>query len=265
MGWKIPIYRQFNTILISHTSPSDTYHLAQDQLHLECRVRGEPKPTIAWTKDDHPIRLDHRVEQLNEADGSCKLIIRAPTEADNGTYTCIATNELSVDRTVHNVLFEGRDAIIIQKTHGLHHRNINMPYFNNQLGEHMVTKGGTIGLQAELLHDASEVQWLRDNEPVRTGPNVRAYREHGVHTLIVEEAEITDRGTYVCRATNDFGRAEAVGHVYMVGPVIQGKGTCPLFLTRPESEQTVRSGDPFSISFTTSGDPRPKGEWRARE
>lgn len=238
---------------------TDTYILAKDQLHLECRVRGEPKPTIAWTKDDHPVVCDHRVEQLNEADGYCKLVIRAPTEADNGTYTCTATNELSVDRTVHNVLFEGRDTYIIQKTHGLKHRNINVPYFSNQLGEHMCTKGGTIGLQAELLHDAHEVHWYKDNERLRPGPKVQTYRENDVHTLIVKDSDITDRGTYVCRATNDFGRAEAVGHVYMVGPIIEGKGTCPLFLARPESEQTLRSGDPFTISFTISGDPKPKG------
>lgn len=241
---------------------SDTYVLAKDQLHLECRVRGEPKPTIVWTKDDRPVvdEDDDRIEQLDEADGYCKLIIRSPSEADNGTYACVATNELNVDRTVHNVLFDGRDAYIIQKVHRLKHRNIKVPFFSNQLGEHMVTKGGTIGLQAELLHDASEVHWFRDNERLRAGPTVRTYMENGVHTLIVQPADLFDRGTYVCRATNDFGRAEAVGHVYMVGPAADGGvGTCPLFLVRPESEQTLKSGEPFSISFTVSGDPKPKG------
>lgn len=236
--------------------------MAKDQLHLECRVRGEPKPTISWTKDDHPVHFDHRIEQLNEADGYCKLVIRGPNDSDNGTYTCTARNELNTDRTVHNVVFEGRDAYIIQKAHGLRHRNINVPYFNNQLGEHMITRGGTIGLQAEILHDAGQVQWFCNNELVHVGPTVRKYREHDVHTLIVQDASLGDRGTYVCRATNDFGRAESIGHVYLVGPVIDGEKTSPLFLVRPESEQTLKSGDPFCISFTIGGNPKPKGMLR---
>lgn len=123
----------------------------------------------------------------------------------------------------------------------------------------MVTKGGTIALHAELLHDVTEVQWIRDREVIHPGvDNVRAFQEHGVFTLIVPQAGATESGTYVCRAINNFGKVEGVAHVHIVGPDIQGGGKCPVFLSRPDNDQLIMTGDPFSFSFRVTGEPKPK-------
>lgn len=237
----------------------DSYNLHSDELTLECRVRGEPTPTITWTRDNELVSSEPNYKQFNQADGYCKLVIHHPSEKDNGTYICKAENYLDSDKTTHNVNFKGRDAHILQKSHGFAHRNINLPHFENQLGDHMVTKGGTIALHAELLHDVSEVQWIRDREVIQPNKdNVRAYQEHGVYTLIVPQASATESGTYVCRAMNDFGKVESVAHVHIVGPDIQGGGKCPVFLSRPENDQLIMTGDPFSFSFRVVGDPKPK-------
>lgn len=231
-----------------------------DELHLECRVRGEPKPEITWTKDNEFVDNNPRYQQFDQADGYCKLVITNPTEKDNGTFICKAENSLDSDKTTHNVNFKGRDAYIIQKSHGFAHRNINLPHFQNQLGDHMVTKGGTIALQAELLHDVTEVQWIRDREVLQTNKDdsVRAFQEHGVYTLIVPSAGAAESGTYVCRAINDFGKVDGVAHVHVVGPTMDEGGKCPVFLDRPVNEQLIMTGDPFSFSFRVAGDPNPK-------
>lgn len=224
---------------------------------LECRVRGEPRPTISWTKDGNFIDNDDKYQQFDQADGVCRLVVNDPEEKDSGVYICKAENSVFHDQVTHNVTFEGRNAFIFEKTHGYFHRDPNKPQFQNALGDHLVTAGGTIALQAEIIHGPVEVQWLREKEPLVMNDKVRNIYDHGVHTLILTEATPELSGTYTCRATNAFGKIESNAHVHVVGPSVKG-GKCPLFLSRPESEMKIMTGDPFSFSFRLIGDPKPK-------
>lgn len=70
----------------------DTYNLISDELVLECRVRGQPKPIISWTKDGDFIESNTKYQQFDQADGYCKLIINSPEEKDSGQYICKAEN-----------------------------------------------------------------------------------------------------------------------------------------------------------------------------
>lgn len=228
-----------------------------DELVLECRVRGQPKPTITWSKESEFIENSEKYQQYDQADGYCKLVIANPTPADSGNYFCSAENSLFNDKISHNVTFTGKDAYIIEKTHGYFHRDINKPHFQNAIGDHMVTQGGTIALQAEVLHGPVEIQWLRDREVIVPTGNVRSFQDHGVHTLVVPNATHEVAGTYTCRAKNAFGNVESVGHIHIVGPSVKG-GKCPLFQGRPDNEMKILAGDPFSLSFRLIGEPKPK-------
>lgn len=224
---------------------------------LECRVRGEPRPNISWTKDNNFIDSNDKYQQIDQADGLCRLVIYNPDVKDSGSYTCKAENKVSTDKVTHNVVFEGRNTYISGKTHGYFHRDLNKPQFQNALGDHLVTAGGTIALQAEIIHDPSEVQWLREKEPIVLGKTVRSIYDHGVYTLVIDGATNEVSGTYTCRAINAFGKTEANAHVHIVGPSVKG-GKCPLFLSRPDNAMNIATGDPFSFSFRLVGDPKPK-------
>lgn len=243
--------------------PTDTYNLTANELVLECRVRGEPRPTISWTKDGNFIDSDDKYQQLDQADGVCRLVVNDPDEKDSGVYICKAENSVFHDQVSHNVTFEGKNAYIFEKTHGCFHRNPNMPQFQNALGDHLVTAGGTIALQAEIIHGPVEVQWLREKEPLVMNDKVKNIYDHGVHTLILSEATKELSGTYTCRATNAFGKVESNAHVHVVGPSVKG-GKCPLFLSRPDAEMKIMTGDPFSFSFRLIGDPKPKCKFTHR-
>lgn len=228
-----------------------------NELVLECRVRGEPRPSIAWTKDGNFIDNDDKYLQIDQADGLCRLVVSNPSEKDSGVYICKADNSVASDQVSHNVTFEGQNAYISEKTHGYFHRDPNKPQFQNALGDHLVTAGGTIALQAEIIHGPVEVQWLCEKEPIVYSDKVRSIYDHGVYTLILTEATKELSGTYTCRATNAFGKVESNAHVHVVGPSVKG-GKCPLFLSRPDAEMKIMTGDPFSFSFRLIGDPKPK-------
>lgn len=156
-------------------------------------------------------------------------------------------------------MFDGADSYINEKMHRYHHRDPLKPQFQNALGNHLVTAGGTIGLQAEIIHDVTEVLWFREKEPLVLGPTVRTLYDHGIYALVISDATKDMDGTYTCRAINAFGHTETSAHVHVVDPSAEG-GKCPLFTTRPDAKMNIEIGDPFSFSFKLIGEPWPKRE-----
>lgn len=228
---------------------------------LECRVYGEPKPEVTWIKETEYLETNDKYEIVDAGDGLCRLIINSPDTKDSGLYICKADNCVASEKTSHNVIFEGQNAFISENLHGYYHRDSNKPQFQNPLGDHLVTAGGTIALQAEIIHSPSEVQWFYEREPVVLGDTVKTFYDHSVYTLQIDDAKPELSGTYTCRAINAFGKVESNAHVHVVGPAVKG-GKCPLFVTRPDQEMKIMTGDPFSFSFRLIGDPKPKCEFK---
>uniref|UniRef100_H3DL88 Hemicentin-1 n=1 Tax=Tetraodon nigroviridis TaxID=99883 RepID=H3DL88_TETNG len=64
---------------------------------LNCEVRGDPPPTIRWSKNGIHITIGDRIRQLNNG----SLAIYGTVSEDAGSYTCVATNDAgAVERSV---------------------------------------------------------------------------------------------------------------------------------------------------------------------
>lgn len=79
---------------------------------LECRIRGQPLPSITWYKNDKPVVLNERFQSHYLADGVCRLTIASPTSEDSGKYTCKAENSVWSDKIHHEVYFDGKIYVI---------------------------------------------------------------------------------------------------------------------------------------------------------
>ncbi|XP_064551728.1 titin homolog isoform X6 [Drosophila montana] len=258
---QLRVYKHFREASMPSTFAQpirDTYSLNENELVLDCRVRGQPRPEIEWMKGNEAIRNDEKYQLIDQADGYCKLTIRNPTEKDSGIYSCIATNEGAQHKMTHQVDFAGRERFTQQKTHGFFHRDPNKPHFLTPLGNQTVCNGGTVAISAEFMQSNTpiEVKWLRDRRNV-DGPNVKTMNERGVYTLTIMNAGAEHEGTYTCLASNAYGRIES--HVNIdVAVGAEKDERPPLFLSRPETEMKIAVGDPFSLSFRIAGDPKPK-------
>lgn len=62
-------------------------------------------------------------------------------------------------------------------------------------------------------HPAPKYRWLKDNRPLE--PDTR-FRQ-SVTGLLIERAQPSDTGTYVCEVWNGYGNAEVVGVVHVKG------------------------------------------------
>ncbi|XP_055846057.1 titin-like [Episyrphus balteatus] len=253
-GKKVLLFRESSCIFLLYT-----YSLNEDELVLDCRVRGHPRPEIQWMKESDMISADSKYRPISLSDGYCKLIINNPTEKDAGVYSCVARNSVKEEKITHQVDFKGKDRAALEKTHGFFHRDPNKPHLQNPLGNHTVTPGGTIAIMAEFLPTSSpiDVQWFRSREPLAGQPNVKTFFDHGVYTLAISNAASEWEGAYTCRATNAYGRLETNAYVDIADKGGKASGP-PLFLSRPDSEMKIAVGDPFSISFRLQGEPKPK-------
>lgn len=209
-------------------------------------------------KGNDLILNDEKYQQIDQADGYSKLIIRNPTEKDSGIYACVASNEGAQNKMTHQVDFKGRERFTLEKTHGFFHRDPNKPHFLTPLGNQTVCNGGTVAISAEFMQSATpiEVKWLRDRRVVE-GPNVTTLNDRGVYTLAITNAGAEHEGTYTCLASNAFGRIESHANIDVAVGVEKNERP-PLFLSRPETEMKIAVGDPFSLSFRIAGDPKPK-------
>lgn len=79
------------------------YHAKEKDLIIDCKVRANPRPVVTWTRDNLPIELDERMQQIENLDGTCELIIHQPTVKDSGNYSCSATNSIGTQTTTHQV------------------------------------------------------------------------------------------------------------------------------------------------------------------
>lgn len=225
---------------------------------LECRVRGEPTPTVTWIKDSVAIPAGDKYRSIYTADGCCKLIICSPDKNDNGIYICEAHNKVHTEKIQHTVEFTGVDSYIQEHVHGFFHRDPNKPHFSNLLTDHTVPVGGTIALQAEV-HGQVTIEWLKGKELVEMNERTKTNEDQGVYTLMIEQATPNETGSYTCRATNPFGKAETTANVDIVPAAIKG-GKPALFLSRPETEMAFTSDDDISMSFRVQGEPKPKSK-----
>lgn len=62
-------------------------------------------------------------------------------------------------------------------------------------------------------HPTPKYRWLKDNRPLE--PDTR-FRQ-SVTGLLIERAQSSDTGTYVCEVWNSYGNAEVVGRLIVKG------------------------------------------------
>lgn len=68
-------------------------------------IEGE-EARFSWTKDGKIVHSEGRISIMS-GDEMSALTIRGVTTADSGLYTCIASNDVSEDRTSATLKVEG--------------------------------------------------------------------------------------------------------------------------------------------------------------
>ncbi|XP_028823701.1 hemicentin-1 isoform X1 [Denticeps clupeoides] len=148
---------------------------------LNCEVRGDPLPTIQWSKKGVNVQISNRIRQLDNG----SLAIYGTVSEDAGNYVCVATNDAGVvERSV---------TLTLQRP----------PTISLEPVEMVVDAGTTVVLNCQASGEpAPAIEWSRQGRPVWAGEHATLLANG---SLRLASAQKEDTGDYECVARNLMG------------------------------------------------------------
>uniref|UniRef100_A0AAR2KQZ6 Hemicentin 1 n=1 Tax=Pygocentrus nattereri TaxID=42514 RepID=A0AAR2KQZ6_PYGNA len=150
---------------------------------LNCEVRGDPLPTIQWSKKGVAIQISNRIRQLDNG----SLAIYGTVSEDAGNYVCVATNDAGVvERTV---------TLTIQSS----------PVFTVEPVDTVVDSGSTVVLKCQAQGEPIPViEWASHGRPLLSNDHITTLSNG---SLRLSNAQKEDTAEYECVARNLMGSA----------------------------------------------------------
>jgi len=212
-------------------------------LSIRCDVSGDPPPSISWSKTGRSIRT--------LGISSPTLQIDSVSKDDEGTYSCIATNEAGEMEERLQVLVTDDDysqaPYIPEDPRGGQYPD------ENEGTKYVVEVGNNVEITADILGNMAPgiiTTWSRGN-----GIRIDSRHYQRGNTLFIINAQYDDAGIYVCRGVDRRGNTL---FSYNANLVI---AATPRIRLEPE-HQIVRPGDSPAIRCeVTRGDQPVDIQW----
>ena len=210
--------------------------LAENSLaHFETRLMpiNDPSMRVEWYHNGKNLSAGSRIKTINDF-GFVILEVANVLTRDSGNYTCKATNRHGEASISCNVIVKSRQDIItdpqlpksfrsgtesIQRLEEHRWRREEMvedtleakpPKFITSIKDVQVIEGqpAHFDCRVEPIGDGSmRIEWYHDGQPIQIGSRIHTISDFGV--LDIDWTFKRDSGTYICRATNRCGTAEA--------------------------------------------------------
>nr|XP_048286978.1 hemicentin-1 isoform X1 [Myodes glareolus] len=148
---------------------------------LNCEVRGDPAPTIQWSRKGADIETNHRIQQL----GNGSLAIYGTVNEDAGDYTCVAANEAGVVERSMSLTLQSPPIITLEPV------------------ETVVDAGGRAVLDCQATGEPQPtITWSRQGHPIPWDNRLTVLSNS---SLYIAAARKEDTSEYECVARNLMG------------------------------------------------------------
>lgn len=156
---------------------------------FDVRVVGNPEPVVEWFKDGTQLEDEDRVMIIDDVDDNepelFSLVIEKCLPSDAGEYECLAMNEAGkASCAAHLMVTPISDSDVAE---------IPLEF----------AEGDDVLLKALMSADSPEVNWLRDDEPIKQSSHYEIDAKGGVHTLTIKDASPEDSGVNKCETPDD--------------------------------------------------------------
>lgn len=162
---------------------------------LDCKVSGLPHPEIMWLLNGKPIYPDITHRMLVRENGIHSLVIDPLTQADDGTYTCIASNKA------------GQSSFCLQLK--VVEKEIKQaPYFVEKLQNTGIAEGAPVRLECRVVGMPQPlIYWKKDNDTIpHSKDRVSMHQDTtGYVCLLIQPTRKEDAGWYTVSAKNEAG------------------------------------------------------------
>ncbi|XP_058650846.1 myopalladin isoform X2 [Onychostoma macrolepis] len=162
---------------------------------LDCKVSGLPHPEIMWLLNGKPIYPDLTHRMLVRENGIHSLVIDPLTQADDGMYTCIASNKAGQS----SFCLELR---VVEK------ELKQAPHFVEKLQNTGIAEGTPVRLECRVVGMPQPViYWKKDNDTIpHSRDRVSMHQDTtGYVCLLIQPTRKEDAGWYTVSAKNEAG------------------------------------------------------------
>ncbi|XP_055948498.1 hemicentin-1-like isoform X2 [Argiope bruennichi] len=230
----------------------NTYHVKEgDSLVIKCPVSGHPKPIITWLRDSDVIPL-HSSPHIHFSDDFQQLHLKQASLKDAGKYSCIAGNEVGTAEQDFKI-----DVQVPPKLENLHDIPKNL---SATLNKPITISCPVSGIPPPL------VKWSKDGKPLRVESNPNIMLSVNSHHLKIFRTQVSDVGTYTCKAVNDAGKIEKEFHLEVqVPPSMLETNSVLDYYSEDEdeikNELKAAENDTLQIECYVDGKPKPIILW----
>ncbi|EDM09581.1 hemicentin 1 (predicted) [Rattus norvegicus] len=148
---------------------------------LNCEVKGDPAPTIQWSRKGADVEISHRIRQL----GNGSLAIYGTVNEDAGDYTCVAANEAGVVERSMSLTLQSSPMITLEPV------------------ETIVDAGGRVTLDCQAAGEPQPtITWSRQGRPIPWDNRLTMLPNS---SLYIAAARKEDTSEYECVARNLMG------------------------------------------------------------
>ncbi|XP_047376654.1 hemicentin-1 isoform X1 [Sciurus carolinensis] len=148
---------------------------------LNCEVKGDPAPTIQWSRRGVDVAVSHRIQQL----GNGSLAIYGTVNEDAGDYTCVATNEAGAVERSMSLTLQSPPIITLEPV------------------ETIISAGGKVTLDCQATGEPHPtVTWSRQGHSIPWDDRISVLPNNSLH---IAAAQKEDTSEYECVARNLMG------------------------------------------------------------
>ncbi|NWU93884.1 HMCN1 protein, partial [Upupa epops] len=209
-----------------------------DTTVMECKTTGIPQPHVTWFKGD----LELRASPFLIIDTHRGLLkIQETQELDAGDYSCVATNDAG--RT------SGRITLDVGSP----------PVFIQEPGDKSADIGSNITLPCYVQgYPEPKIKWQRLNgASLFSRPfAVSSTSQLRTGALSINNLWVSDEGTYICEAENQFGRIQSRPATVTVTGLVN-----PLIGVSPASANVIEGQQLTLPCMLLAGNPIPERRW----
>ncbi|XP_030072225.1 immunoglobulin superfamily member 10 [Microcaecilia unicolor] len=206
---------------------------------LNCSANGNPTPEISWLLPNGTHFSNGQNFPRYQTRSNGTFYIYNPTRDDAGKYRCAARNKVGyIEKLI--ILEIGQEPSI----------------FTHPRGQVVSVTGDSLSLHC--LSDGvpkPNIIWIVPSGYIIDRPQITGkYMMFENGTLVIREANIHDKGNYICKAQNNAGETSIVVNVMIIAYP-------PRITNRPPQSMYTTAGVAVQLNCIAIGIPKPEITW----
>ncbi|CAF4747141.1 unnamed protein product, partial [Rotaria sp. Silwood1] len=216
----------------------DTDVLNTQNATLTCEVQGIPKANVKWFFND--IELKSTQKQAITAKQNIHILtINRTDQTDAGVYKAVADNGTGTPVETTCTLTVG-----------------SKPKVEGKPVDATVTVEQSAVLQCTISgFPKPEITWFKDNVPIVADQRITIQENQpNVYSLHINQSQMDDKATYICKAKNRFGEIDAKMNLNV-------NSIKPTIIRDLQDQQIIEKNQPIELQVEITGVPQPQIKW----